>query len=308
MSEGVETGRAGEPAPQRGDVPAVVSVVMPMRNASAHLLPQLQALSGQHCPVPWELVVADNGSTDGSVEIVRRHQGNIPHLVVVDASAAVGAGATRNAGVRAAAGALVVFCDADDVVAPGWLAGMVQALGTSPLVAAHVDFRRLNEPWTVTYRDAGTGLRDTEPAFLPYAFAAALGVRRCLHEALGGFDEKLLGAGEDRDYCYRAKLAFGVSPVLAAGAVVHYRARCTPLSMYRQSRSYALANVQLYKAYRDQGLRRPPALRTLVGWCLAPLKGLWSLRDERRFALWMQTAGWRVGRLRGSLAYRVWAP
>jgi glycosyltransferase involved in cell wall biosynthesis len=308
MSDAGVLGRPDEPAPEQGDISAVVSVVMPMRNASAHLLAQLQALAGQHCPVLWELVVADNGSTDGSVDIVRRHQGDIPRLVVVDASAAVGAGATRNAGVRASAGSLLVFCDADDVVAPGWLAGMVQALGGSPLFAAHVDFGKLNEPWTVSYREAGSGLRDTEPAFLPYAFAAALGVHRSLHEALGGFDENLMGAGEDRDYCYRAKLAFGVSPVLAEGAVVHYRARCTPLSMYRQSRSYALANVQLYKAYRDQGLRRPPALRTLVGWCLAPLKGLWSLRDERRFALWMQAAGWRVGRLRGSLAYRVWAP
>lgn len=300
-------GEQGLEAPEGVRPPVVVSVVMAMRNASEHLAVQLRALSMQCCPVGWELVVADNGSVDSSVDIVLRHEHLLPRVVLVDAPAASGAGATRNAGVRAASGSLVVFCDADDEVAPGWLAGMVRALETSSLVAAHVDFARLNASWTMTYRDGGSGLRDTDPRFLPYVFAAAMGVQRRLHEALGGFDETLTGAGEDRDYCYRAQLTFGVTPVLADGSVVHYRARCTPLAMYRQSRSYALANVQLYQAYRGHGLGRPPVLRTLAGWCLSPVKGLWSLRSKRSFALWMQALGWRVGRLRGSLLYRVWA-
>jgi glycosyltransferase involved in cell wall biosynthesis len=293
---------------EAGRSPVVVSVVMAVRNASEHLPAQLRALAVQECPVGWELVVADNGSVDASLDIVRDHQHLLPRVVVVDAAAASGAGATRNAGVRAASGSLLVFCDADDEVAPGWLAGMVRGLAESDLVAARVDFDRLNEPWTMTYRDAGGGLRDTRPAFLPYVFAAAMGVRRDVHEALGGFDETLTGAGEDRDYCYRAQMALGVRPAVVEEAVVHYRTRTSPLAVYRQSRSYALANVQLYRAYRACGLGRPPALRSLAGWLLVPVKGVWSLRSKRSFVLWMQTLGWRVGRLRGSLTYRIWAP
>lgn len=294
--------------PRGQPVRPVVSVVMPLRDGEQHLAQQLRALAAQACPVPWELVVADNGSTDGSLAVLDAHRDRLPPVLVVDASAAVGAGATRNAGVRASSGTHLVFCDADDEVAPGWLAAMSAALGQHGLVAAGMDFTRLNEPWTMLHQDDRPGLRSSAPAFLPYAFAATLGARRCLHEELGGFDERLAGAGEDRDYCYRAHLELGLDLVLVEGALVHYRTRSTPLGMYRQSRSYALANVQLYRDYRRHGLGRPPSLRAFPGWALVPLKGLLSLRSRQGFALWMQTLGWRVGRLKGCWRYRVWAP
>ena len=94
------------------------------RNAEAHLGGQLEALAAQECDLPWELVVSDNGSTDRSLAIVREYRDRLPRLVVVDSSARRGPAAARNDGVRAAGGSLIVFCDTDDVVGPGWLAGV----------------------------------------------------------------------------------------------------------------------------------------------------------------------------------------
>ena len=295
---------AGEFA--HGPGPAVVSVVLACRDAEQYLAAQLEALARQECPVPWELVVSDNGSTDDSVALVEQYRSRLPRLVVIDSSRRRGPAAARNDGVQAARGSIVVFCDADDEVAPGWLTAMARALGEHDLVAARLEHERLNEPWAVPVRNPQPGLLDTDPPFLPYSFCAALGVRRALHEALGGFDETFVDGGEDRDYCYRAQLS-GVRLVLAPDAVVHYRHRHGALSMYRQARGYACGQVRLYHAYRHLGLGRPPLPHAVASWLLTPLKLVPALRSRRTFALWMARLGWRVGRLKASARYRVWA-
>lgn len=283
-----------------------VSVVIASRNAEKYLGRQLEALAGQACSQPWELVVADNGSTDRSGSILEKFRSRFAHMVVIDASTCVGPGAVRNAGVRAARGDRIVFCDADDEVGLGWLAAMSDGLERDGLVAARLDHERLNERWTRPARNPQPGLLQTDPPFLPYTFCAALGVRRAVHEAIGGFDESFQEAGEDRDYCYRAQLA-GVPLVLVPNAIVHYRHRDSAMDMYRQARAYASANVRLYRSYRHLGLGRPPLAQALVSWGLTPVKLLLALTDRRRFAQWMSRFGWRVGRVEASIRYRVWA-
>ncbi len=283
-----------------------VSVVLACRNAERYLARQLDALAGQSSAEAWELVLSDNGSTDRSRSILEEFRPRFPRLVVIDASACVGPGAVRNAGVRAAQGDRLLFCDADDEVGPGWLAAMSEALKIDGLVAARLDHDVLNEPWTRPARNPQPGLLETEPRFLPYTFCAALGVRRSVHESIGGFDESYREAGEDRDYCYRAQLA-GTPLVLVPNAVVHYRHRQTALGMYRQARGYGSANVRLYRDYRHLGLGRPPMARAVVSWVLMPARLLLALTTRHRFANWMARFGWRRGRLEASIRYRVWA-
>jgi len=208
--------------------------------------------------------------------------------------------------VRAALGDRIVFCDADDEVGPGWLAAMAEALERDGLVAARLDHDFLNEPWSRPARNPQPGLLQTEPPFLPYTFCAALGVRRAVHEAIGGFDESFREAGEDRDYCYRAQLS-GTPLVLVPDAVVHYRHRDNVLGMYRQARAYARAHVRLYRDYRHLGLGRPPLAQAVISWAVTPAKFFLALTARHRFATWMARLGWRVGRLEASVRYRVWA-
>lgn len=99
----------------------VISIVIPCRNAEAWLAETLASIETQ--AVALEVIVVDDGSTDGSVEIAEQH----PRVRVVR-QAWAGASAARNAGTRAASGAFVQYLDADDLLAPGTLAARLARL------------------------------------------------------------------------------------------------------------------------------------------------------------------------------------
>ena len=108
----------------------LISVVVPVLNGMPWIEHQLLALSTQEVPVEWEVMVADNGS-DGRDPRLASSTGpeRDPRFRLVDASARRGAAAARNLGVRSARGGLLAFCDADDVVRPGWVASMCDSPG-----------------------------------------------------------------------------------------------------------------------------------------------------------------------------------
>src|SRR3954466_4740554 len=101
--------------------PRKLSVVIPCLNAASTLGVQLAALTHQSWPGGWEVIVADNGSTDGSREIVEGYRDPLPGLGVGDAGGRRGQAHARNLGATAATGDALLFCDADDEVAPGWM-------------------------------------------------------------------------------------------------------------------------------------------------------------------------------------------
>jgi glycosyltransferase involved in cell wall biosynthesis len=287
-------------------------VVIPCRDAAAVLAEQLGALAEQTWRGPWEVLVADNGSRDETTAVVREFESRLP-LRVVDASARRGQGFARNAGAAASRGETILFCDADDVVAPEYVEAMARCLAApgAALAAPRFDFERLNPAWIAASREnaQATGLQPyTEPPYLPHAGGSGLGVRREAHRALGGFDEGM-AALEDTDYCWRAQgagLAFRFCP----DAVVHVRLRHDLGGVFRQALSYGRHNVRMYARYRDDRALAMPRLSRWRG--LAKLGklafGLPRLASRSGRARWVSQLGWRLGRLDGCVRYRVWAP
>lgn len=201
-----------------------VSVVVASRDAAGTLGRQLAALAAQRLAEPWEVVVVDDASTDGTASVVEGWAGAVP-ITLVRLTDRVGSGGARNAGVEVAAGSLLAFCDADDVVAPGWLAALVDAGRQHPLVGGRLDHTALNDRRRAGRRPALAA--DGLPVALgrwPYALGANLAVRRDLLAALGGFRPGP-GGGSDVDLCVRAQLAHGVAPAWTPAAVVAYRHR-----------------------------------------------------------------------------------
>ena len=78
------------PARQHPDGEPTVSVVMACRNAEKFVGQQLDALAAQVNVLDWELVVADNGSCDRTLQIVEDYRDRLPRVVLVDASARIG--------------------------------------------------------------------------------------------------------------------------------------------------------------------------------------------------------------------------
>lgn len=111
-----------------------VSVVIPLYNKARTISRTLQSVQAQTL-ADWECVIVDDGSTDGSGDVVARF-GDPRFRVVRQANA--GPGRARNTGAREAVSPFLTFIDADDEWHPGYLAHQVERLRAEPDVAASV--------------------------------------------------------------------------------------------------------------------------------------------------------------------------
>ena len=281
-----------------------LSVVIPCLNEARGVDTLLGRLAEERWSEPWEIVVADNGSTDNTKAIVREYQKRIENLVLVDASSRPGASHARNVGVSAARGERVAFCDADDEIQPGWVAAMGDSLGSHEFVAGRLDSTMLNESWAVRGLPQNDGL-NALAGHLPHALSTNLGVRRALHERVGGFDEEFLGAAHDVDYCWRVQRA-GAELHFDPRVVMAYRFRHDLLALFRQARFYAIGMVSIYRKHRQHGLpeQRHPWLLGVLTWA-GLLKVLPVRPSKHALATFVWTLGWKVGMLEGSIRNRV---
>lgn len=246
--------------PRRGR-PGLVSVVLPVRDGAATLPQQLAALAGQTYGGDWELVVVDNGSRDRTATLLDGWDDRLP-LRRVDTSRRPGISIARNAGMRAASGDLLVFCDADDVVEPGWLDAMVRAAATGELVGGQLDPVPLNAPTLRAARPApqpADGLARAH-GHLPYATGASLAIWAPVARSLGGFDEGFRTCGDDVDLSWRAQAA-GHRLVHAPDAVTHYRYRTSWAATMLQALRYGIADTHLFHRHRAHLARRRPVRR-----------------------------------------------
>jgi glycosyltransferase involved in cell wall biosynthesis len=265
---------------------------------------QLDALAAQTYRGAWEIVVADNGSADDTVAVAEHHAAavaNATALRVVDASARPGSSFARNFGAQEAHGDFLVFCDADDVVVPGWLDALVTAARDFDAVTGPQDASWINPPEVQQWRPPRA---TTLPrgGFLPYAASCNLGVWADVYKRTGGFDEEYPQA-HDVEWSWRAQLA-SYTLGWAPDAVVHYRYRATARGAFRQASASGLDAARLYRDYRSRGMPRPRLSRALRVWAWLVVRVPYLMAHERR-GVWLRRAGEAWGRLRGSVRFRV---
>ncbi len=279
----------------------MISVIVPVRNGMPWLKEQLRALTAQECCTSWEIVVADNDSTDESRSEVQEWMKRCSLVRLVDASHVRGPGATRNVGAGEAWGDVLAFCDADDVVQPGWLAAHLVALAEADISAGVFD------PWSLNRRVAGPGQAYVPPpalglfGFLPAAGSGNLAMRRHAFDALGGFDEDLM-TGEDFDLSWRAQVA-GYHLVTNDDAVIARRDQQGFGAVFRRYVDYGRCGPVLYRRFRSDGLQRQLRLagKTWLWLVLStPLLVQPRFRDR-----WARLAGWRAGCLLESMRSHV---
>ncbi len=104
--------------------PVRVSVVMPARNARATIGASIHAVLAQSV-ASLELLVVDDASTDGTMELVTEASRSDPRVVPILCDAQRGVSGARNLGLEAASGEFVQFMDADDSIAPDALERLV---------------------------------------------------------------------------------------------------------------------------------------------------------------------------------------
>jgi peptidoglycan/xylan/chitin deacetylase (PgdA/CDA1 family)/SAM-dependent methyltransferase len=209
-----------------------VSVVIPARNAEGTLAETLDSLVAQ-TRGDWEALIVDDGSTDGTADVVRAYRERDPRFKLVsDGRSSEGASAARNRGIAVATGAWLLFLDADDWVEPAFLHKMLAVL--EHRAGARVAFsacRRISPNG-----HAGPKWLSSEIARAPFEVLArqcpvvihGFVLDRTLIDEIGGFDASLRTC-EDWDFWHRlARTGVAFHPV--PDAVAEYRLRLHSLS------------------------------------------------------------------------------
>jgi glycosyltransferase involved in cell wall biosynthesis len=284
-----------------------MSVIIPCYNAAETIGMQLEALQQQEWRESWEVIVSDNGSTDSSMNVVERFKGKLPGLRIVDASGRRGASHARNRGAAVASGESLVFVDADDVVAPGWLQAISKAMSVHDFVASRMDFENLNSPALAKHmrtHPQRTGLQKLwYPPYMNTAGSCGLGVKRALHEAVKGYDETFLRV-MDIDYCLRIQ-SQGVCLEFVPDALIHIRSRGTDGSSFRQVYLWGEYNTLIYKRHRPVGSTELWRWKNhFRGW-VQTLRDVPRIRSAQGRTEWLQRAGWQAGILKGSIKHMV---
>ena len=298
-----------------------VSVIIACHNEERTLQGTLEGVAAQEWDQPWEVLFADNGSTDGSRAIFLAAAAARPAGTwrVIDAGAKRGKSYAMNLAMVAARAPAAIFCDADDVPAPGWLAALGNALATHPFVAGRGEFDRLNHGWARQYRgkyganETGLG-RTAYPPFAAYSSGNMFGMTQAMFMATGRFAEDLESL-EDVDFCIRAALA-GFQLEFVPEAVMHVRFRDTLPGLARQNYGYTKGMVHLtkrYAAHQPRGWLRGRIRRNIKAWtALAPEylavtfgKGRGDPVAQAAFH-WKRAAA--AGKIAGMLRYRSLPP
>lgn len=171
-----------------------ISVIIPVYNGEAFLADAIESAIGQTL-VPCEVIVVDDGSTDGSAGVASAFGG-----VTVISQANLGLPGARNTGIRVARGDAIALLDADDVWLPSKLAEQAEAMRAgerSMVTSRHI---HVVEPGvTVPPAVASIMGRDDQTGSIPSSWF----VRRGTFERVGLFDESVR-FGEDVEWLTRA--------------------------------------------------------------------------------------------------------
>lgn len=278
-----------------------VSVIIPVLNEVAYIDQQLEALACEKPGTSWEVIVADNGSIDGTQQEAERWVDRLP-LRVIDASARPWAAAARNIAVDSSSSEVLLFCDADDVIAPGWVAAHVRSLEQAVVSAGAVVYFEDEAP------DASFEVPSQPPRYLgwlPYALGANCGVRREVFDLVGGFPEHSPCA-EDVEFSWLAQLA-GCELRYEPDAVVFKRHRANTRDRFVQSYRYGKCDVDMYRRFRTLGATYGSAssVARTYGGLVARLPWLGSTEVRDR---WIRQLGRRAGRLVASAQHHTWCP
>jgi glycosyltransferase involved in cell wall biosynthesis len=218
-------------------VTASVSVIVPVLDMAGTIGACLDALTAQSLPQrQHEIIVVDNGSTDGTRDVVRRY----PVTLLYEPER--GAPRARNRGVAAAAGDLVAFTDADCVPSRRWLQQIVDAASepgvdvvAGPLAVLD-PARSLIARYSAMLAQYDPSLTLSHPRY-PYAVTANVAIQRQRILDAGGFDPSF-PTFDSADLFWRMRRQQRLCWRYERRAIVFYRTRSSVAAFVRQNFGY----------------------------------------------------------------------
>lgn len=283
-----------------------VAIIIPNWNGQRHLQRCLPAVFAQTYP-HFEVVIVDNASTDGSVELVREQ---FPQVTLIVNDTNLGFAAANNLAIRATRAPYIATLNNDTQVEADWLSELVRGITSDPKIgmvaskilymqpphlvdSAGVGVSRAGLAWN-RYNGAQENPSEIEPYEVFGPSAAAALYRREMLDEVGLFDEAYFAYYEDTDLAWRARL-MGWRCLYMPTARVHHAHSATsrqgsPFKRYLLSRNLLWTVVKNYPS-PDLWLRLPEivfynllsdAYRMLLERSWSPVRGrMAALRQLR---------------------------
>ena len=278
-----------------------ISVVIPTYNRTQQTIAAIESVLAQTYP-NLEIIVVDDGSTDGSVEAIQRfisQRTNGRHQISLLSQPNQGASIARNTGIAKARGEYIAFLDSDDLWAPEKLEWQLQALEQlkNECGVCVTDARLVNNSgldvssfqvhgrrYELTIgidRDAVKSLADSFSGF----WTSSLLVRADLVRQIGGFSSEILFA-EDRDLLFRLSLVTSIAYVNKQ--LIQTDRNPSPAGS--TCRPWDKVDVQfrqqqhMFEKWLGMGAASPPDVRRIVERNLGALHSHWAnwyLENER---------------------------
>jgi cellulose synthase/poly-beta-1,6-N-acetylglucosamine synthase-like glycosyltransferase len=287
-----------------------VDVVVPAYNEEQHIAACIAGVLAQDYPTDrLRLLLVDAGSSDGTVEIARRHAAGDERIVVVSGEGRLTTPEALNVGLRASTADVFARVDAHGCPAPDYVSRAVAALeesdegvvgvggqpsysGAEPFERAFTLARgsRLGVGGSVYAAPGQREVVDTVPWGI---------YRRSALEEVGGFDPAM-NHGEDEELNWRLKLA-GKSVMLDSSIHFEYVPRATLGAAFRQYRDYGRARARVVAAHPGflQPRHTAPAAFVLG---LAGLAALSPFSVAARAGLAVAVGGYATAAAAGALA------
>lgn len=252
---------AGKPAHSSPLLISIIIVNFNVREFLHHALVSLQkAMKG----IKGEIIVVDNASDDGSVEMVRRR---FPAVVLIANKTNLGFAKANNLGLRKAKGKHFLLINPDTLVQEDTLRVMLQFFEDNPDVGLagckilnpdgsfQLPCRRsFPTPWVALTKMSGfsalfprtrlfgrynlTYLSPDETYEIDAVSGSFMMLRREAYEEVGGLDEDFFMYGEDLDWCYRIQQAGWKNYYVHSTKIIHYKGESTKRSNLDEIRTF----------------------------------------------------------------------
>ena len=236
----------------------MISIIIPTYNRKDELEYLLPSLRQQECSCSFEIIVVDDGSTDGTCDLLKNlaeyWKGRLRFLKQNRA----GPGAARNLGIKHAHGDILVFVDSDCIAPRGWLNKLtsvfanpqVGAVGGSELAPTDDCLFRKCQSFVMTAFLTTGGLRGRKGkklgVYYPRGFNMA--VRKHVVEGVGGVPNRF--HGEDILLSFKVR-QMGYTLEYAPDAAIHHHRRTTLSQYFRQLYRMGKARIEMIHLHKS---------------------------------------------------------
>lgn len=239
-----------------------VSIVIVSFNARADLERCLESLQTSPPAAPHEILVVDNGSSDGSADAARR----APGVTVIDAGGNLGFSRANNIGIRRSTGVNVLLLNSDTIVPAGAIDRLLAELAQDADVAvvgprlvdaggrAELSFGRMIGPLNEfrqkrLARSAAVDTLTRQRSSPDWVSGACLLVRRADADAVGGLDERYFMYTEDVDFCAAIRARGRRILFTPDVEVTHLRGRSAASAPLATQQAYRRSQLAFYEKH-----------------------------------------------------------